>query len=185
MTYTNLPRSLCQPPRARAKQVDKPGKLQGQHTCSAHASLVVQRVSFSWVFSGSQRIWKGSAVTWYNIHFVSLLIKDGSKLRKQHRPSGKEKESSARDWKPTCFTPCWQPACARNKCNKSERYVVLIIHVISDFFGHHEDEDQQALYPVISVSHPWLTSTYHHYYHHYRRQGCGSWQMQNDDLEQR
>ena len=31
---------------------------------------------------------------------------------------------------------------------------VHVIPVISEFLGHAEDEDQQALYPVITVSHP-------------------------------
>lgn len=42
----------------------------------------------------------------------------------------------------------------RNTCINSEIYVVLVSPVISDFLGHPEDEDQQALYPVITVSHP-------------------------------
>lgn len=42
VTYTNLPHSLCQVQRACARRADKPGKLQGQHTCSAHARLIAQ-----------------------------------------------------------------------------------------------------------------------------------------------
>lgn len=38
-------------------------------------------------------------------------------------------------------------------------YVVLDIPVISDILGHGEDEASQTLHPVITASHPWLTST--------------------------
>lgn len=86
----------------------------------------------------------GAAVIWYKIYFVCPLIKEGSKITKQNR-------KNVSLWKPTGFTTCW--VSARNKCDKSEIYVVLAIPVISDFLGHPEDEDQQALYPVITASH--------------------------------
>lgn len=129
---------------------------------------------------------KGSAVTWYNIHFVTLLIKEGSKFRKQHSSSRKEKNVQPGTRNPHVLHHADSQACARSQCNKSEICVVLVIPVISDFLGHHEDEDQQALYPCNycqpPLTHRHLSSLLSSLSS--SRMGCGSWQMQNDDLKQ-
>jgi len=64
---------------------DKPGGLQGQHTCSPHASLVVQGVSCR-----IRENLKGVAVPWYNIHFVALKAQKEAQLFRKIRNTGRK-----------------------------------------------------------------------------------------------